>query len=35
MYVYVETKNQGGGLTDGPFNLAVDGGAPTSPSTWR
>jgi hypothetical protein len=26
--VYVETKNQGGGLTDGPFNLAVDCGAP-------
>jgi hypothetical protein len=25
--VYVETKNQGGGLTDGPFNLAVDCGA--------
>jgi hypothetical protein len=24
--VYVETKNQGGGLTDGPFNLAVDCG---------
>jgi hypothetical protein len=22
--VYVETKNQGGGLTDGPFNLVVD-----------
>jgi hypothetical protein len=26
--VYVETKNQGGGLTDGPFNLAVDCGTP-------
>lgn len=26
--VYVETKNQGGGLTDGSFNLAVDCGAP-------
>jgi hypothetical protein len=26
--VYLETKNQGGGLTDGPFNLAVDCGAP-------
>ena len=26
--MYVETKNQGGGLTDGPFNLAVDCGAP-------
>jgi hypothetical protein len=26
--VYVETKNQRGGLTDGPFNLAVDCGAP-------
>lgn len=26
--VYVQTKNQGGGLTDGPFNLAVDCGAP-------
>jgi hypothetical protein len=26
--VYVETKNQGGGLTNGPFNLAVDCGAP-------
>jgi len=26
--VYVETKNQGGGLTDGPFNLAVDCGRP-------
>ena len=25
--VYVETKNQGGGLTDGPFNLAVDCGS--------
>jgi len=25
--VYVETKNQGGGLTDGPFNLVVDCGA--------
>lgn len=25
--VYVETKNQGGGLTDGPFNLLVDCGA--------
>ena len=24
--VYVETKNQGGGLTDGPFNLVVDCG---------
>jgi hypothetical protein len=24
--VYVETKNQGGGLTDGPFNLIVDCG---------
>jgi hypothetical protein len=24
--VYVETKNQGGGLTDGPFNLMVDCG---------
>ena len=24
--VYVETKNQGGGLTDGPFHLAVDCG---------
>ena len=24
--VYVETKNQGGGLTDGPFDLAVDCG---------
>ena len=28
--VYVETKNQGGGLTNGPFNLAVDCGAPGS-----
>jgi hypothetical protein len=26
--VYLETKNQGGGLTDGPFNLAVDCGLP-------
>jgi hypothetical protein len=26
--VYVETKNQGGGLTDAPFNVAVDCGAP-------
>ena len=26
--VCVETKNQGGGLTDGPFNLAVDCGQP-------
>jgi len=26
--VFVETKNQGGGLTDGPFNLAVDCGQP-------
>jgi hypothetical protein len=26
--VYVETKNQGGGLTDGPFDLAVDCGSP-------
>ena len=26
--VYVETKNQGGGLTDGPFNLVVDCGRP-------
>lgn len=26
--VYVETKNQGGGLTDGPFNLTVDCGLP-------
>jgi hypothetical protein len=26
--VYVETKNQGGGLTDGPFNLVVDCGQP-------
>jgi hypothetical protein len=26
--VYVETKNQGGGLTDGPFNLVVDCGKP-------
>jgi hypothetical protein len=26
--VYVETKNQGGGLTDGPFNLVVDCGGP-------
>ena len=26
--VYVETKNQGGGLTAGPFNLAVDCGQP-------
>ena len=26
--VYVETKNQGGGLTDSPFNLVVDSGAP-------
>jgi hypothetical protein len=26
--VYVETKNQGGGLTDGPFNLALDCGQP-------
>jgi hypothetical protein len=25
--VYVETKNQGGGLTDGPFNLIVDCGS--------
>jgi hypothetical protein len=25
--VYVETKNQGGGLTDGPFNLAVNCGS--------
>ena len=25
--VYVETKNQGGGLTDGPFNLVVDCGS--------
>jgi len=28
--VYVETKNQGGGLTDGPFNLVVDCGQPGS-----
>src|SRR5919108_1723539 len=28
--VYVETKNQGGGLTDGPFNLVVDCGTPGS-----
>jgi hypothetical protein len=26
--VYVETKNQGGGLTDGPFELVVDCGNP-------
>jgi hypothetical protein len=26
--VYVETKNQGGGLTNGPFNLFVDCGTP-------
>jgi hypothetical protein len=26
--VYVETKNQGGGLTDGPFHLVVDCGTP-------
>jgi hypothetical protein len=26
--VYVQTKNQGGGLTDGPFNLTVDCGQP-------
>jgi hypothetical protein len=26
--VYVETKNQGGGLTAGPFNLVVDCGQP-------
>ena len=26
--VYVETKNQGGGLTAGPFNLVVDCGLP-------
>lgn len=26
--VYVETKNQGGGLTDGSFNLVVDCGLP-------
>jgi hypothetical protein len=26
--VFVETKNQGGGLTDGPFNLVVACGAP-------
>ncbi|HEX8009257.1 MAG TPA: hypothetical protein VF482_22845 [Trebonia sp.] len=26
--VYVETKNQGGGLMDGPFNLVVDCGQP-------
>src|SRR5579862_1094569 len=26
--VYVETKNQGGGLTDGPFNLVVNCGLP-------
>jgi hypothetical protein len=26
--VYVETKNQGGGLTDGPFDLVVDCGLP-------
>ena len=26
--VYVETKNQGGGLTDGPFNLVVACGLP-------
>jgi hypothetical protein len=26
--VYVETKNQGGGLTDGPFSLVVDCGTP-------
>jgi hypothetical protein len=26
--VYVETKNHGGGLTDNPFNLAVDCGGP-------
>jgi hypothetical protein len=26
--VYVETKNQGGGLTNGPFNLVVDCGQP-------
>ena len=27
--VYVETKNQGGGLTAGPFNLVVDCGRPS------
>src|SRR4051794_14151316 len=26
--VYVETKNQGGGLTDGPFDLVADCGTP-------
>src|SRR5215471_5094377 len=26
--VYVETKNQGGGLTPGPFSLVVDCGTP-------
>jgi len=26
--VYVETKNQGGGLTNGPFDLVVDCGRP-------
>src|SRR5574337_612091 len=26
--VYVETKNQGGGLTDGPFGLVIDCGTP-------
>ena len=26
--VYVQTKNQGGGLTDGPFNLVIDCGLP-------
>ena len=26
--VFLQTKNQGGGLTDGPFNLAVDCGLP-------
>ena len=29
--VYVETKNQGGGLTDGPFNLVVSCGGTTAP----
>jgi hypothetical protein len=29
--VYVETKNQGGGLTDGPFDLAVNCGGSGSP----
>ena len=29
--VYVETKNQGGGLTSSPFDLVVDCGSATSP----